>query len=1232
MPFEESLLEPVEGFDPSLLEPVEAPRTASAENEELRRQQAQAASEASPLKEKALGALESITDVVSKMNPLTVVPRFIFGLEQAAGIVPKDQPFPLEQKTQLATVEQATTQDVKTLFPNINDKAAGVIAGSQQAIGDFLNFFLTPEGLSTLGAGAAPKIAQAALGTGFAGHMAANVPESAAEVGRLSVEGTPEETARAAGGLAGQVVFPAAIAAGGGRTPPRERPLTPFEQLEKQVTETPLPSPDVIARNIAAPGTVRPTEQSVILAPSPAAPAMEVLAPKTAQALQEVSLVSKASPELMETARLVAQRRNELGASGKLPEGEAATRPTPEALKTAEQKISAREEPTPTREIPERELSGKELKDVETLVRERLEQRDWQTAVSELAKLPAEASAKMVDDLVGASKKSVPLSAAERTIFNEIWNREVSKSTPSAVEPSPYALGISPRLSAPAKAVGELIARGLRFYSTPLSERLASEGGTQAKGFANLAKEVSQRAKELYGSITPSLDPALDATGALNKTTTWLNNIAPTTNPWGYRNAVKAVEGPIANVPAAHQPTVDLLKTANLNIGQLAQSGIQGFVATGKYQRQPTAFLVDTIRAGRGPAHDLLVRALAAENNAPAARIRSGLKDIKAEFDAPGAQQTIHRIAQEFERKFPKFPTDLKINGVWTPILHAKPFEYLQNAALSTAQRVAFLERVPQGTLGQLREGIVAELKGPEAFDELVRALHGLPVDQPSKVFTPGSAAGMVASGVNRVLGDIFSPLKLTASAIYNLPETFLGNTPAFFGWRNFLQGAIELRGRHDALETMGAINRNIYNWSFDPKAPIRSVMADFRNGIRKVTLQQFFNEMQEMLAASTAQVFAERAQTGGLSAREQALFADAARAMGFERPAAESMSRGRGTIDQYGDFTRRAASFATGGNMMPAEGSRFAGSRAWSGLFRFQSYPMMKLNAHNKAWRNAVEAWESGSGKRKASSSEQLALFMFGTAAQGAATAFLAALLRGGQTGVEIKTEEAKDEPGEFLLDSLLSGIGGPIAAINYAAGQGKLVEALNPENINLGKTFPGSIYMEMMELFRGKGAFKDLSLPDALGKYVAEKVPAGRIGRTALSVVGLSQHNVALDESIRAFYRWRREELGYTEQKGELSEDSRREFRQHMKKAVEAIKQGRDFVPEIVKAAGTEGASRKALASSMRARTILKGPDARKLTPEQEDALKKRIGQKAFDRIFWHDAMIEAVADRLQ
>lgn len=1162
MPFNESLLEPVAGFDPSLLEPVDSeptktlPQFLSEPSIQVDVPVVPGMKDIPPEKEDLTLPKPETNERYQQLNTLY---KETLDLLPANDIEKRQQleaayhgslkqigvePVKLEKFREGGFIPQVTPQDVQSI--GAGKTASEVFAGTQQAMATAVDGMLANPEFFFLGA--MPKVMQRTYALAFAGNMAKEVPHLLVDFNDAVQKKDFERAARDLAGAGMSSAF--AVALGREATGAAARTRTEAaagRELLQQVESTQLISPDLIARNVAAPGTLRPTERTVISAATPEAPAdLTVLAPKTAQALQEVSLVQKASPELMETAQLVAQRRTEL-AEPKLPESSQSftgAEPTPGFLKTAEQKIISRTS----------------------------------------AEIPFE------------------------------------------------ALGISPRLSAPAKAVGELVAKALHFYSTPLSERLASEGGTQAKGFANLAKEVSQRAKELYGSVTPSLDAALDATGSLNKTTTWLNNIAPTTNPWGYRNAVNAVERPTVSVPAAHRPTVDLLKTANLDIGKMAMTGIPGFVATGKYQRQPTAFLVDAIRSGRGPAHDLLVRALAAENKMPAARVRTGLSEIKAEFDAPGSQQTVHRIAQEFERKFPKFPTDLKIGGVWTPILHAKPFEYLQNAALSTAQRVAFLERVPQGTLGQLREGVVSELKNPKAFDELVRALHGLPVDAPMDIFTPGSAAGMVASGVNRALGDVFSPLKLTASAIYNIPETFLGNTPAFFGWKNFLKGVIELRGRRNALETMGAINKNIYNWSFDPKAPIRSVMADFRNGVRKVTLQQFFNEMQEMLAASTGQVFAERAQGGRLSAREKSLFADTARAMGFERPAAESMSQGRGTTDQYGDFTRRAASFATGGNMMPAEGSRFGGSRMLGGLFRFQSYPMMKLNAHNKAWRNAVEAVESGSGRRIASSSEQLAKFLFGTAAQGAATAYLAALLRGGETGTEIKTEEAKDEPGEFLLDSLLSGIGGPISAINYAVGSGQGADLLNPENINLGKTFPGSIYMELTELFRGKGAFKDLSMPDALGKYVAEKVPAGRIGRTALAAVGLSQHNTDLDESIRAFYRWRREELGYTQEKSELSEDSRREFRQYMKKAVEKIKQGQDFVPEIVKAAGTEGASRKALASSMRARTILKAPDGKKLSPEQEDALKKRIGEKAYDRIFWHDAMVEAVADRLQ
>lgn len=686
-------------------------------------------------------------------------------------------------------------------------------------------------------------------------------------------------------------------------------------------------------------------------------------------------------------------------------------------------------------------------------------------------------------------------------------------------------LGIIPGFDAAAKAVRDVIDKGLVFYAQPLTDRLAAEGGTAAKGFANMAREMTQRTKALFGTLSPTLDPALQATGRLNKATTWLNDIAPTNNKWGYRNAVSAVEGPITSVPTEYRPTVDALKAANLDIGRLAMTGVPGFVATGKYQRMPTAFLVDTIRSGRGDTYDLLVRALSRENRIPETNVRNLLEGIKAEFDAPGSQQTVHRIAQEFERKFPKFPTDLKIKApivgeIWMPILHATPFDYLSKTSLATAQRVAFLERIPRGNIGQIRQQVVKELKTPDAFDDLVRALHGLPLNKPFNAFPPGSPQAMALSGVNRALSDVFASAKLTVSAIYNIGETFLGNTPAFLGWKNFVKGAAELPSRHANLEALGAITRNFYNWSFDPKSPVRSVLRDYRLLLRKGTAQQFFNELQEKLAASTAQVFAEQAQGGMLSPHQQGLFTEAAVAMGFQRIAAKAMAEGRGSPEQYGDFTRRASAFTTGGNILPPETSRMAGNRILNSLFRFQSYPMMKLNSFRQAYTNFFEAVGSGDAKRVKASSEQLAKFLFGTTAQGAATLFLAALLTGRGGSVQEVAENAKEHPGEFMLDSIVGGMGGPVSALYYVASSGRPSDLLDIRKINPGITFPGSIYMELMQMFRREGPYAGMTVPGAIKKYLTTKVPAGKAIQHALEATGLvEEHEKAAQGDI---YRW--------------------------------------------------------------------------------------------------------------
>jgi hypothetical protein len=294
--------------------------------------------------------------------------------------------------------------------------------------------------------------------------------------------------------------------------------------------------------------------------------------------------------------------------------------------------------------------------------------------------------------------------------------------------------------------------------------------------------------------------------------------------------------------------------------------------------------------------------------------------------------------------------------------------------------------------------------------------------------------------------------------------------------------------------------------------------MGNFRNGLRKATAQQFFNELQEKLAASTAQVFAERAQGKSLSPGEISNFVDAAKAMGFERPAAESMAKGLGTPDQYNDFVRRSSSFTTGGNIQPAEASRFANNRIVSSLFRFQSYPQMKLNAFRKAYENMADAVESGDGARIKSSSEQLAKFLFGTAALGVSAKFLAALLTGRDGGVAGVAEDAEDGPGRFILDSVAGGMGGPVSALNYAVGSGNMLDTLDPRKLNAGITFPGSIYLELQQMFRLQGPYKGMTIGEAVGHYLKTKVPAGRVIRNALLATGVVTEP---DQNTRETYR---------------------------------------------------------------------------------------------------------------
>lgn len=87
----------------------------------------------------------------------------------------------------------------------------------------------------------------------------------------------------------------------------------------------------------------------------------------------------------------------------------------------------------PATDRPAPELSGIDLKSMEDIIRKRVGRQGMEEALSNPSKVKAE----LLNEVTGASRKKVPLSAAELTIFNEIWDREVSKYSKPGEQPPP---------------------------------------------------------------------------------------------------------------------------------------------------------------------------------------------------------------------------------------------------------------------------------------------------------------------------------------------------------------------------------------------------------------------------------------------------------------------------------------------------------------------------------------------------------------------------------------------------------------------------------------------------------------------------------------------------------------------------------------------------------------------------------------------------------------------------
>jgi len=789
-----------------------------------------------------------------------------------------------------------------------------------------------------------------------------------------------------------------------------------------------------------------------------------------------------------------------------------------------------------------------------------------------------------------------------------------------------------------AKAASNLVDKTLvdlvRVYSEWMTDKLKRVGGPMSRALGDALDGMISRERELYGQLTPVLDIARRLAGRPGRATTWLHGLSRVTPDAGIMNSVKAIEGTI-RVPAYAQQLVDVSSRANVEIGRMYEPVTPDFEATGKFQRNFTGFGFDLLSEGGGLAWEKWTRGIAAANNVPLSEVQGFFRGMKAILDKPDISAArIEKVNQDFARKFPQAVTHIKHAGLWQAVLHADLFNYLETAARRATHVRAFREWFPNDDAGRrafsdLMRQVRAELPGryyQQNLDALMRAMQGHPTDTyaGAAILRPGQPLGEVFKFVNQTAANFFAKMVLTGQMFVQPGENLAGATPMFLGYRNYARGLARVRQLYPHLEVQGAVNRVILDYSFDPTSPVRSVFRIGGNVLSKAFMEQFLNEAQEATAAATAAVVSERIRAGRVSAWERMMLPETFKVMGFSpAQAAEMMA---GNVELLNRFERRAASFLTSGNKAIAEGSRMGANRLFNSVFRFQTYPMMKTNQLRRLIGNAVDAWQTGTGTEKAAATYLLSRFITGAAAQGAITIGLTSLFYQGTLGAEIRKEEAIDEPVQFLTEATLATMSGPLYLL-WQGARDKGLAGIGEKAIN--SIFPYAMFRELMNYSFEQGGYRDLSEFDKIGKFVRSKVPGSRAISTGLSLAGLSQDNRDLDAGINAFYRWRRETMGFTEFNSFLKTDERKEFRTQIRRVIEAMKDGDQAkYYEAMDAATDAAGSYRKVRESLKARTILRDAANKKLDQEQKEELRRHIGNRAVNLLEDFDAMLESAS----
>ena len=625
---------------------------------------------------------------------------------------------------------------------------------------------------------------------------------------------------------------------------------------------------------------------------------------------------------------------------------------------------------------------------------------------------------------------------------------------------------------------------------------------------------------------------------------------------------------------------------------------------------------------------------------APEKNVREYFKEFTDNISGKSTENPTRTTQVEHSRKWKNIPHAIEVEGRLIPLVEYRPYEYAQRIAETGAARIGVASVFGQelnntSTVNKFKQAIEAEGGTSIEFHEMVRQLSGAPLEAP--ILEAGSVG---ATSVRAIKGayNTVRATSLSASVIPNLGE-FLASTRRFSGTTGLIKGLYDLKlglpsSKAKALEQMlnslGALTVDVTNMASDPNRPITSRIRQLNEMQRSAFLYRYINEFQEKLGAVVALNKVERFKNNKGKGTDVLLL----REMGFSRSEAELMVSGKAPQELYDALIRRAPSALTGGAQRGAEQSRLEQRRIFRAVTAFETYAQMKIRSLNRIIRTNSKAINESivekDYKKLVDVTKSSLSDLLGGAVSGATAQFLLAGAYGGFDNIEIKWNEVKEKPFEFLLKSW--------GYTTFAGLYGQIIQSTAGGKENVFDIFyPWVMLKEASQAITGKGRYTYDEGIDRAIKLGERFFPANKVFKQTLVAFGLGNPEAQKDNNaIKAYYRWKFEnKYGGTFKSNPDKEI--KAFRTNMKKAYEGIMKGDDpatinkFVVDAVSEGGKDPSSISQ--SLLGKRLLLKS----KIAPGKNDLvyterlndLRKRIGDKAYNRLLRHDELIDMYAE---